>query len=161
MADLPFDQDADGVSHELVGHLQDFVRQCGADQHHLSGRGQVAVHVIDLLFKTWTEEAQREELRQRLVLHDYRLADLWPHLTRILTFIQHFVSLVQNQHLDGSGPQIPATDHVYTETTQNIALLLAALSTSCQTASCISISFFFFFFLQNKYNCYLQVFTSK
>lgn len=113
--DLPFDQDADGVSHELVGHLQDLVRQRGADQHHLGGRRQVAVHVVDLLFEPWTEEAQRDESRQLLVLH-HSLADPWPLWTRTLTFVQHLVSLVQNQHLDGSGPQVPATNHVYTKT---------------------------------------------
>lgn len=49
---LPLHQDADGVGHELVGHLQDLVRQCGADEHHLRGRGQVPVHVVNLLFET-------------------------------------------------------------------------------------------------------------
>lgn len=52
---LPFHQDADGVSHELVGHLQDFVRQRGADEHHLRGRRQVPIHIVNLLFEAWGE----------------------------------------------------------------------------------------------------------
>lgn len=52
----PFHQDADGVSHELVGHLQDLVGQRGADEHHLRGRGQVPVHVVNLLFETWARK---------------------------------------------------------------------------------------------------------
>ena len=52
----PFDQDADGVRHELVGHLQDLVGQRGADQNHLCGWGQVTVHIIDLLLKTLKEQ---------------------------------------------------------------------------------------------------------
>lgn len=48
----PLHQDADGVRHEFVGHFQDFVGQRGADEAHLRGRGQVAVHVVDLLFET-------------------------------------------------------------------------------------------------------------
>lgn len=56
---LPLHQDADGVRHELVGHLQDFVRQRGTDEHHLRGRGQVPVHIVNLLLETWTQkEAQ-------------------------------------------------------------------------------------------------------
>lgn len=39
------------------------------------------------------------------------------------TFVEHFISFIQNQHLDGSGPQAPATNHVWTET--NVTFLLA------------------------------------
>lgn len=51
VADSPFDKDADGISHEFVGHLQDLVRQGGTDQNHLSCRRQVTVDIIDLLLK--------------------------------------------------------------------------------------------------------------
>lgn len=36
-----------------------------------------------------------------------------------LTFVQHLVSFVQNQHLDGSRPQTPATNHICRKTTTN------------------------------------------
>ena len=49
---LPLHQDADGVRHELVGHLQDLMRQRGADENDLCGRWQVPVHIIDLLLET-------------------------------------------------------------------------------------------------------------
>lgn len=52
--DSPLNQDTDRVSHELVGHLQDLVRQRGADQTHLCGWRKVAVHVVDLLLEAWT-----------------------------------------------------------------------------------------------------------
>lgn len=52
-AHSPLHQDADGVRHELVGHLQDLVRQRGADEHHLRGGRQVPVHVVDLLLEAW------------------------------------------------------------------------------------------------------------
>ena len=48
----PFDQDADGVSHELVGHLQNLMGKCGTDEAHLGGGGQVTIHVVDLFFET-------------------------------------------------------------------------------------------------------------
>lgn len=51
VADSPLDKNADGVSHEFVGHLQDLVRQGGTDQNHLSCRRQVTVDIIDLLLK--------------------------------------------------------------------------------------------------------------
>ena len=50
---VPFHQYAYGVSHEFAGHLQDVVGQCGRQQDDLCGRGQVAVHVVDLLFETY------------------------------------------------------------------------------------------------------------
>lgn len=107
MADAPFDQDADGVGHELVGHLQDLVGQRGADQNHLCGRGQVAVHVVDLLLEPWTAHARGQlTLRAPAAM----TADLSP------TFVEHLVGLVQDQHLDGSGPEAPAADHVCTHT---------------------------------------------
>ena len=56
VVDWPFDQDADGVGHEIVGHLQDVVGQRGANQNHLRGWRQVAVHVIDLLLEPCTAE---------------------------------------------------------------------------------------------------------
>lgn len=52
----PLDQNADGVGHELVGHLQDLVWQRGADQTHLSGGRQVSVHVVNLFLKTCGSE---------------------------------------------------------------------------------------------------------
>lgn len=48
----PFDQDTDRVGHELVGHLQNLVRQRGADQNHLGGWRQVPVHIVNLLLET-------------------------------------------------------------------------------------------------------------
>lgn len=30
--------------------------QCGTDEHHLRGWGQVPVHIVDLFFETWDEE---------------------------------------------------------------------------------------------------------
>lgn len=107
VADAPFDQDADGVGHELVGHLQDLVGQRGADQNHLGGRGQVAVHVVDLLLEPWTAQA-RDQRRLRAA------AAMTPDLSP--TFVEHLVGLVQDQHLDGSGPEAPAADHVCTHT---------------------------------------------
>lgn len=53
---LPFHQDADGVSHELVGHLQDLMGQRGTNENHLCCWGQVSVHVINLLFEAWEKD---------------------------------------------------------------------------------------------------------
>lgn len=114
MTDRPFDQDADGVGHELVGHLQDLVGQRGADQDHLGGRGQVAVHVVDLLLEPWAADARGQLCLRATVA---MTADLSP------TFVEHFIGLVQDQHLDGSGPQAPAADHVCTQT--KVTCLLA------------------------------------
>lgn len=47
----PFDQNSNGVSHELAGHFQNFVRKGGRNQTDLSCRGKVSVDVIDLLFE--------------------------------------------------------------------------------------------------------------
>ncbi len=70
----PFDQDADGVGHELVGHLQDLVWQRGADETHLSGRRQVSVHVIDLFLKTCRNKTQsRESWNQHSPVHTHDL----------------------------------------------------------------------------------------
>ena len=55
----PLHQDADGVCHKLVGHLQDFMWQCGRYEVDLSGRRQVAVDIVDLLFKTWDRQTVR------------------------------------------------------------------------------------------------------
>ena len=33
-------EDADGVRHKLVGHLQDLVREGGRHEHHLAGDGR-------------------------------------------------------------------------------------------------------------------------
>ena len=52
-ADIPFDQDADWVSHELAGHLEDVMWQCGRQQDHLCGRWEVAIHVIDLFLEAY------------------------------------------------------------------------------------------------------------
>lgn len=54
----PFDQNAYGVGHELVGHLEDLVWQRGADQTHLSGGRQVSVHVVNLFLKTCKSKTQ-------------------------------------------------------------------------------------------------------
>mmetsp|Transcript_47404 Transcript_47404/g.136941 ORF Transcript_47404/g.136941 Transcript_47404/m.136941 type:complete len:469 (-) Transcript_47404:55-1461(-) len=48
-------QHAEGVVHELVGHLEDFVRHGRGHQHHLSRGRQVAVDIIDLLFEPTVE----------------------------------------------------------------------------------------------------------
>lgn len=49
---VTLDQDPDGVGHELGSHFQDFVRQCGRNEAHLGGWGQVAVDVVDLLLES-------------------------------------------------------------------------------------------------------------
>lgn len=38
-----------------------------------------------------------------------------------LTFVEHLVSFVQNQHLDGPCPQTPATNHICRKTTDKPA----------------------------------------
>ena len=53
---VPFDKDADWVCHELAGHLQDVMRQCGGQKDDLSGWRQVAIHVIDLLLETYGKQ---------------------------------------------------------------------------------------------------------
>lgn len=55
----PFDQDTDGVCHELVGHFQNLVGKRGTDQTHLSGRREIPVHVINLLLKTWQKRRRQ------------------------------------------------------------------------------------------------------
>ena len=50
----PFDKDADGVCHELVGHLQNFMWKCGRDEKNLCSRRQIAVDIIDLFFEAYT-----------------------------------------------------------------------------------------------------------
>ena len=49
----PFDENADGVGHELACHLEDLVRQRGRDENDLRGWRQVAVHVVDLFLEAW------------------------------------------------------------------------------------------------------------
>ena len=49
---VTFNQDPDGVGHELGGHLEDLVGKSGGDETDLSGWGQIAVHVIDLLLES-------------------------------------------------------------------------------------------------------------
>merc|ERR1712166_554921 len=48
-------QDAHRVCHELRRHLEHFIGEGGRGEHHLCCRGQVSVHVIDLLLKALTE----------------------------------------------------------------------------------------------------------
>ena len=59
---LPFYEDPDWVSHELAGHLEDLVRQCGGDETHLCGWGKVAVHIVDLFFKTYKTNTSQLEI---------------------------------------------------------------------------------------------------
>ena len=49
---VTFNQDPDGVGHELGGHLEDLVGKGGGDETDLSGWGQIAIHVIDLLLES-------------------------------------------------------------------------------------------------------------
>ncbi len=71
----------DWVGHELASHLEYLVGESGRDEADLGGRGQVAVHVIDLLLEP---------------------------------FVQHFVGLVEHQHLDAPGTQGPQQIDRYT-----------------------------------------------
>mmetsp|Transcript_111685 Transcript_111685/g.266428 ORF Transcript_111685/g.266428 Transcript_111685/m.266428 type:complete len:205 (+) Transcript_111685:410-1024(+) len=48
-------QDAERIIHELVGHFQDLVRHGSGDQHHLCGRWQVPVDIVDLLLEAPVE----------------------------------------------------------------------------------------------------------
>lgn len=53
---ITLDEDANGVGHELGGHLEDIVGQCCTEQHDLGGRGKVSVHVVDLVLETLVQE---------------------------------------------------------------------------------------------------------
>ena len=53
---VTLDKNTNGIGHELGGHLQDIVRECGRDNDDLCRRGQVAVYVVDLLAETTVEE---------------------------------------------------------------------------------------------------------
>lgn len=49
---------------------------------------------------------------------DHASAEVSPCVTR--TFVQHFIRLIQNQHLDGPCPQTPATDHIYNQVQEEL-----------------------------------------
>ena len=55
--------------HELVGHLEDFVRECGRDEDDLRGGREITVDVVDLFFESFVQHLVSfvEDLRQRLV----------------------------------------------------------------------------------------------
>mmetsp|Transcript_138 Transcript_138/g.252 ORF Transcript_138/g.252 Transcript_138/m.252 type:complete len:462 (+) Transcript_138:109-1494(+) len=70
---------AEGVVHELVGHLEDLVRHGGGNQDHLRGGREIAVDVIHLLLEA---------------------------------AVQHLICLIQHEHLDLAGAEVPLLDHV-------------------------------------------------
>jgi hypothetical protein len=74
-ASSPLHQDADGVGHELVGHLQDLMRQCGADEDDLCGWWQVPVHIIDLLLETCNSRELRVGLQADTQSHTARSSE--------------------------------------------------------------------------------------
>lgn len=53
---VTLDKDANRVGHELGGHLQYIVRECGRDYNDLCRRRQVAVYVVDLFTESTVEE---------------------------------------------------------------------------------------------------------
>ena len=52
MKNSPFDEDTDGVGHELARHLENLVRERGRNEHDLSRGRQVAVDIVDLLLES-------------------------------------------------------------------------------------------------------------
>lgn len=52
-------EDADRVGHELVGHLEDLLRERGGDQHDLRSGRQIAIDIVDLLLETLAEHLVR------------------------------------------------------------------------------------------------------
>eukprot|EP00906_Rhabdomonas_costata_P025811 RCo036865 len=48
---ITLDQDPHWVRHKLSGHLQHIMRESRRHQHHLGGRGEVAINVVDLLLE--------------------------------------------------------------------------------------------------------------
>ena len=53
---VTFDEDTNRVSHELGRHLQNIVRERGAQQDDLRGRWEVSVDLVDLVFETLVQQ---------------------------------------------------------------------------------------------------------
>ena len=53
---VTLDEDADGVGHELCGHVEHIVREGGRNDNDLSGRREVTVDIVDLLAETTVEQ---------------------------------------------------------------------------------------------------------
>ena len=53
---VTLDENANGVGHELGGHLQNIIWKSSRDDDDLSRRRQVTIHVVDLLTETAVEE---------------------------------------------------------------------------------------------------------
>lgn len=56
----PFDEDADGVCHELLSHLEDLMGERSGEKDHLGRRGQIAVDVVDLFLEPCITREYRE-----------------------------------------------------------------------------------------------------
>lgn len=52
---VSFDQDLQGFAHELVGHLEDFLRKSSRDNYTLHPVWEVSVNVINLVFESLVE----------------------------------------------------------------------------------------------------------
>ncbi|KAI6762674.1 hypothetical protein HG530_008654 [Fusarium avenaceum] len=53
---VTLDKNANRIGHELGGHVEHIVRESGADNHDLGGRGEVSVNIVDLLSESLVEE---------------------------------------------------------------------------------------------------------
>ena len=56
---VSLDEDADRVGHELGCHVEDVIRERGADDHDLRGGREVAVHIVNLLAEPTVEQLVR------------------------------------------------------------------------------------------------------
>lgn len=91
------DQNADGVTHELGGDLEDILGHGGRQKNNLGRLGQELEDIVDLLGETALRKAVSTQLRADLGYETYR---------------KHFVGLVKDKHLHAVRLEEAALDHI-------------------------------------------------
>lgn len=108
---ITLDEDSDGISHELCGHVKDIVGKRGGDNDDLGRGRQVSVDIVDLVFETFVEQ--------------------------LISFIKDEDLYISDQPLNGRltdldvlGAEVTTTDHVENTTWRSADDLLTRLELS-------------------------------
>jgi hypothetical protein len=121
---ITFHEDPDRLSHELVCHLQNIVRQCRTHQHHLSGRWKVPVNIVNLLLETFVQHFIRLVENKHLYVTSAEVA-AFDHVEHSTGCPRHDVlSVVQLPdvftHVCASDTRVALDTHVVTQSQYNL-----------------------------------------
>jgi hypothetical protein len=53
---ITLDKNPDWIGHKLGCHLENIIREGGTEDNNLGGRGEISVHVVDLILKPFVKE---------------------------------------------------------------------------------------------------------